>query len=874
MQPIISRIRSGMARLLRQRVVLFALAIGVSYIVWDAPLIFGAPPTPPLTCAIHPDDYYTTIPNGNVALVHTYCVTCHATEDGGGGDQVVGFGLAYQAQAPLTLSSPRSSTFTPSLANTWGPTLAIMNSGNGYTYGEKLQDPTGAWQYNAVPYTQSSGDPALVVNPNDVNQLPQAPQISAITGVITGTTYSNSVSLGVELDTTIGARQVVYEVLNGATVVKSYPAKHTNTTYGGYTPNVTDFTMDWDTNDVPNGVYTVRATLSDALTTEARTSIRSVANVTINNPARTLRYVATSGSDTANACTNSAAPCATIDQAVSQAQNNDEIRVAGGMYTPGSGTAVLIITSRMKIIGGYSTGNWSTPDRVANPTILDGQNQRTVLRFDVGSAGFILQNVTIQHGAASGGSGSGVIMFGAPGTITDDVFDSNAATDDGGALYAFMSDGTTIKNTFFRNNSAGGSGGALVLDANNSPMSSSVSNVLFANNTAAQGGAITIRNGGSATLSYATIAGSGAAAAVRLDTGNQAATLTNVLISGYGTGISVVDATSSLTLGNVLIANDGANNVATPITKPNGFSVSGTPIRGLAGYKNAAAGDYHLAFGAPAIDAGIVVNGISTDLDGLTRPFTTPLPNIIVTPPDIGAYEYSSPYAIVYFVTTTLNVTLPVQVAHVQINLTQLSLSPVTVQYATQDSDAIAGVDYTAMSGTLTIPANDSDVGFDIPILATDIKTARSFTINLSNPTVAQLNIITSMMVTINPADVIGPPQVVLTASVPNALRSGPIPGVFTLTRDVLINTALTVHYTVGGSADAGVDYATLPGSITFQPGESEVSIKVVPIGGRGDKLVTLTLTPSSDYLLGRSSATVGISGVARWWVYTPLTLR
>jgi hypothetical protein len=270
----------------------------------------------------------------------------------------------------------------------------------------------------------------------------------------------------------------------------------------------------------------------------------------------------------------------------------------------------------------------------------------------------------------------------------------------------------------------------------------------------------------------------------------------------------------------------------------------------------------------------VVVNDVATDLDGLTRPFTTPLPNLVVTAPDIGAYEYSSPYGILYFLTTNLNLTLPVQVAHVQINLTKPSISPVTVQYATQDVDAHAGVDYTAMSGTLTIPADDTDVRFDIPILATDLPAARSFMVNLSNPTFAQLNVITSLMVTINPAEVIGPPRVVLTASTPNALRSGPLPGVFTLTRDVLLDTALTVHYTVGGSAVAGVDYSALPGSVTFQPGQSEVSIKVLPIGGSGDKLLTLTLTPSADYLLGRSGATVGISGVSSWRLYAPLAYR
>ena len=44
------------------------------------------------------------------------------------------------------------------------------------------------------------------------------------------------------------------------------------------------------------------------------------------------RYVAPTGSDTGNTCTNQANPCATIGHAVSQANNDDTLNLAAGVY--------------------------------------------------------------------------------------------------------------------------------------------------------------------------------------------------------------------------------------------------------------------------------------------------------------------------------------------------------------------------------------------------------------------------------------------------------------------------------------------------------------------------------------------------------------
>ncbi|HEV2694590.1 MAG TPA: FAD-dependent oxidoreductase [Verrucomicrobiae bacterium] len=65
--------------------------------------------------------------------------------------------------------------------------------------------------------------------------------------------------------------------------------------------------------------------------------------------------------------------------------------------------------------------------------------------------------------------------------------------------------------------------------------------------------------------------------------------------------------------------------------------------------------------------------------------------------------------------------------------------------------------------------------------------------------------------------------------------------------------TPVTVNYSVGGTAVAGTDYATLPGSVTIPAGTVATNIYVSPLGNNlttNQVTVTLTLTSSATYAL------------------------
>ncbi len=83
----------------------------------------------------------------------------------------------------------------------------------------------------------------------------------------------------------------------------------------------------------------------------------------------------------------------------------------------------------------------------------------------------------------------------------------------------------------------------------------------------------------------------------------------------------------------------------------------------------------------------------------------------------------------------------------------------------------------------------------------------------------------------------------------------------FALVRSGDTNPAVTVNYSISGTATNGVDYVTLPGSVTLKAGGSATNIIVTPIPDNlpeGDRMVTLTLLPSTNYSLTMvSNATV-----------------
>jgi hypothetical protein len=216
-------------------------------------------------------------------------------------------------------------------------------------------------------------------------------------------------------------------------------------------------------------------------------------------PAATDLFASTTGS--LNMCTQ-AMPCQ-LDQALSQAVNEDRIYIAQGTYT-GTGPSVITLTQSITLCGGWdgvgTGGVVRDPD--AYPTILDGEDERRAV-FMNDSITPTIDGFHIIRGNASNadyapGSGGGIYSRLAVPIISNNVFSGNVAYTStsaygfgGGLCVAYPADQTIISGNEFYSNVAStgyrGRGGGLYVSLA-TPSVQVVDNTIVSNTASITGG--------------------------------------------------------------------------------------------------------------------------------------------------------------------------------------------------------------------------------------------------------------------------------------------------------------------------------------------------------------------------------------------------
>lgn len=104
-----------------------------------------------------------------------------------------------------------------------------------------------------------------------------------------------------------------------------------------------------------------------------------------------------------------------------------------------------------------------------------------------------------------------------------------------------------------------------------------------------------------------------------------------------------------------------------------------------------------------------------------------------------------------------------------------------------------------------------------------------------------------------------------VTAPDATASETGPDPGMFRFTRSGGTTAALTVTFTLTGTATNGTDYQSVPLTVTFAAGQATANVVVMPLADtatEGLETVILTVVDGKGYAAGSpATATVTIAG-------------
>ncbi|MBU0664932.1 MAG: hypothetical protein KJ990_10360 [Proteobacteria bacterium] len=165
--------------------------------------------------------------------------------------------------------------------------------------------------------------------------------------------------------------------------------------------------------------------------------------------------------------------------------------------------------------------------------------------------------------------------------------------------------------------------------------------------------------------------------------------------------------------------------------------------------------------------------------------------------------------------------------------LSATSSTATTVHY-TVTGTATPGTDYTALSGSVTIPAGSTTAAINVTVINDAI-------VEASETVIVTIDAITSgdadislavapnntATVTISDNDTA---TVSIAANDASGSEAGPDHGQFTVTLTAKSSTATIIHYTVAGTATPGTDYTALSGSVTISAGSTTALINVTVI--------------------------------------------
>ena len=188
-----------------------------------------------------------------------------------------------------------------------------------------------------------------------------------------------------------------------------------------------------------------------------------------------------------------------------------------------------------------------------------------------------------------------------------------------------------------------------------------------------------------------------------------------------------------------------------------------------------------------------------------------------------------------------------------------LNLTSPTVVNITTSGTATPGTDYTGNVATVTIPAGATTATIVIdPTVDGTVEADETVTLTVAAGTGYTVGVPASATGTILNDDV---PSATIAVSPAAVAEDGAPNLVYTVTLNQASFSALSINYTIGGTATNGTDYASIASPLVIPAGSTTGTITVNPTADatiEADETVTLTLGAGAGYTVGVPNAATG----------------
>nr|WP_127170044.1 putative Ig domain-containing protein [Xanthomonas sp. BRIP62415] len=192
------------------------------------------------------------------------------------------------------------------------------------------------------------------------------------------------------------------------------------------------------------------------------------------------------------------------------------------------------------------------------------------------------------------------------------------------------------------------------------------------------------------------------------------------------------------------------------------------------------------------------------------------------------------------------------------VTLSQSSSSATTVNLG-RSGTATSGTDYTGAPSSIEVPANATTATFSVtPVADTTVEADETVVISVASGSGYGIGSPSSATATIVNDDF---PTASITVSPSSVPEDGTANLIYTVSLDQAAQSAVSVAFSVGGSATSGTDYAAVSSPLVINAGQTTGTITINPTADatiEPDETVVISLAAGSGYSVGAPNSATG----------------